>query len=166
MKQAIKNYIRNYRHKKILNLTTIPETATVLDLSCADGTFLGRLQTITPQAQLFGIDISTVDIEKAKIDFPNIHFTTGSADTMPFEDNMFDIVFSTMSLHHYNNPQNFFAEVSRVFQQDGVLYLTDLIPRYTWTQKIHNKKGCPEPYHFEKFYTIKDLEEILQPCSA
>lgn len=163
MSQFIKDFIRIYRHKKILKIIKIPEDGRILDLSCSDGKFLNRLQTISPNLKLFGIDISNDDIQKAKRNFPDISFKTGGVDRLDFEDNSFDIVFSTMSLHHYEKPNEFFKEACRVLKSGGILYLTDMIPKYSWTQRIHNWNGCREPYHFEKFYLIRDLEKILNP---
>lgn len=163
MSQFIKEYIRGYRHKRILKIIKIPEIGTILDLSCLDGSFLNRLHGIAPNLKLFGIDISNDDIQKAKSNFANISFKIGSVDRLDFEDNTFDTIFSTMSLHHYEKPNEFFTEANRILKLGGILYLTDLVPRYKWTQRIHNWKGCPEPYHFERFYSIKDLERILTP---
>lgn len=163
MPKFIKDYIRAYRHKKILRTIKIPENGIILDASCADGKFLNRLHNLSLNLKLFGIDISNDDIKKAEISFPNTTFKTGSIDRLDFEDNSFDIVFSTMSLHHYEKPNEFFEEACRVLKSGGILYLTDMIPKYSWTQRIHNWKGCREPYHFEKFYLIRDLEKILNP---
>ncbi len=163
MPQFIKDFIRAYRHRKILRTIKVPKNGVILDLSCSDGSFLGRLHTVAPNLNLFGIDISSEDIQKAKTNFPGISFKTGSVDKLDFESNSFDTIFSTMSLHHYEKPNEFFIVANRVLKLGGILYLTDLIPKYEWTQRIHNWKGCPEPYHFERFYSIKDLEKIINP---
>jgi len=163
MRQYLKDLIRSYRHKKILKIVNISEHGKVLDVSCSDGKFLNHLHDFAPDLELFGIDISNEDIEKAKKDFPYANFKEESVSRLTFDDNTFDIIFSIMSLHHYQNPNDFLKEVFRVLKPDGVLYLADLIPKYIWMQKIHNWKGCPEPYHFEKYYSIQDIEIILKP---
>lgn len=163
MPQFLKDYIRAFRHKKILKSIEIPKNGIILDISCSDGKFFNRLHKLSPNLKLFGIDISSDDIIKAKADFPFANFSHGSADKLSFENNTFDFAFSIMSLHHYQNSNDFLKETYRVLKPKGILYLIDLIPKYTWTQKIHNWKGCPEPYHFEKFYSVKDLEKKLKP---
>lgn len=161
MQQYIKEFVRKYRHKRILKIFNIPKHGKVLDLSCADGKFIDRLHGLEPNLELFGIDISNEDIQKAKKDFPYANFRQENVNKLTFKDNTFDIVFSIMSLHHYQNANDFFEEVFRVLKPNGILYVADLIPKYTWTQNIHNWKGCPESYHFEKFYSIKEIEKIL-----
>ena len=161
--ECIQNYLRAYRHKKILRMSKVLEDGAILDASCSDGSFLNRLQAIAPKATLFGIDISSDDIQKAQKNFPSISFTHGSVEALDFESNSLDSIFSTLSLHHYEKPQTFFAEAYRVLKPGGILYLTDLVPSSKWMQRIHNWKGCSAPYHFERYYSIADVEKLLAP---
>lgn len=161
MRQFLKEYFRFKRYKKILKIIDIPKSGTLLDISSADGSFLNRLNIISPNLNLFGIDISKDNIKKAKTNFPSIAFKIGSADSLDFESNSFNIVFCTMSLHHYDKPKEFLKEVHRVLKQNGILYLTDIFPEKNLIKKIYNWKSCKEAYHFEKFYSVKDLEEML-----
>jgi ubiquinone/menaquinone biosynthesis C-methylase UbiE len=50
----------------------------------------------------------------------------GSADALPFEDNAFDAVFTSRSLHEWLNPCRIFAELWRVVKPGGKLYVSDL----------------------------------------
>ncbi|MBP9822483.1 MAG: class I SAM-dependent methyltransferase [Candidatus Pacebacteria bacterium] len=163
MMSFFKDCIRAYRHKRILKIIDIPQSGIVLDVSCSDGVFLDRLHQILPELNLFGVDISAEEVAKAKIKFPLIGFTQGDAGRLDFESNTFDIVFSIMSLHHYKGPIQFFEDVFRVLKNDGVMYLVDLVPKYRWIQKINNWMGCSEPYHFERYYSLNDLDVILKP---
>jgi len=54
----------------------------ILDLGIGDGLFLKRLQTIIPQSELTGIDLSAEMLKKAKqeLDFHDIHGDSKSAD--------------------------------------------------------------------------------------
>jgi ubiquinone/menaquinone biosynthesis C-methylase UbiE len=161
MFQFLKNYTRNFRHKKIIALIDVPRYGTILDLSCSDGAFIERLHAVSPDLKLFGVDIAAGDIEQAKVNFPYADFRNESVDRLSFGEDTFDMVFSTMSLHHYPNVIGFLEEVVRILKPDGILYITDLIPRSKWTQRFQNWNGCPETYHFEKFYTTEDLKRIL-----
>lgn len=162
MPQFLKNWIRSHRHKKIIKTIEIPSQGDILDISCSDGQFFKRLHVVAPNLKLFGIDVSNDDIEKAKKDLPFADFSLQSAEKINFQNQAFDFVFLIMSLHHYENPQKVFKEVQRVLKTNGILYLADLIPKSNLTQKILNWYGCYEPYHFEKYYSINDLETILK----
>lgn len=164
MSDFFKNWIRSYRYTKILKVVEIPKRGTVLDLSCADGLFIKKLHIVAPDLKIFGIDISHTDIEKAKRDVVFAHVSMEQAEKLSFQNDSFDVVFSIMSLHHYENYEKVFSEVHRVLKKNGVLYLVDLIPKFAWSQKMWNWKGCPSPYHFGKFYSLTDLETMLDPC--
>ena len=158
--------IRTNRYRKIIKTVEIKNNDKILDLSCSDGLFLKQLSAIAPGLQLFGVDVDSAAIEKARKDCPSIIFNTENAENLNFQDDTFDSVFSMMSLHHYENSQKIFNEIKRVLKKSGTFFLADLVPKYKWTQKTWNYYGCPEPYHFEKYYSISDIETLLKPLNC
>lgn len=163
MLKYLKNKRRFYRHKRILQNIRIEDTGTALDLSCGDGQFLRMLHVLKSQLALFGIDISSFDIKKAKKELSFGNFNIGNVEKLNFEDESFNVVFSILSLHHYEKPEKIFEEVRRVLKKDGSFYLIDIFPKFRIIQKLYNFYGCSEPYHFEKYYSKDDVQEIIQP---
>ncbi len=163
MLQYLKNKRRFYRHKKILQNISIQGKGSVLDVSCGDGQFLKMVHISKPELVLFGIDFSSVDITKAKEIVPLANFTLGNVERLNFENESFEYVFSVLSLHHYKNAKKSFEEVHRVLKKGGIFYLIDIVPAFPIIQKLYNMYGCPEPYHFEKYYLKDDVREIIQP---
>ena len=75
----------------------LPPTGRVLDLCCGDGIWSKGIQEVNPSLELFGIDISTGAIQKARrlLGADEEHFVVGDTEMqLPFPDGHFDLVFA------------------------------------------------------------------------
>jgi ubiquinone/menaquinone biosynthesis C-methylase UbiE len=52
-------------------------------------------------------------------------FTVGSADSLPYPDESFDIVTCSQSFHHYPCPERAMREAKRVLKPGGLYILSD-----------------------------------------
>jgi ubiquinone/menaquinone biosynthesis C-methylase UbiE len=123
--------------------------------------------------QTLEISLDMIKIaEKNAIDYnfqkriKNIH---GNALEMPFEDNMFDGVFTNGSLHEWADPIKVFNEIYRVLKIDGKYCISDLRrdinPLIKWfmsstTKPIEMKEGLLASINAS--YTVKELHRLLQ----
>lgn len=57
----------------------------------------------------------------------NVHFQTGDAELLPFEDNAFDIVVCRLAVHHFENPPRVMQQLARVCRPNGTVAVADLI---------------------------------------
>jgi len=98
-------YMRNFGVKRTeLNgefLKNIDKDAKILEVGCNVGTQLGILKS-QGFNNLTGIEVQPYAVEKAKSLFPDINFLVGSGLNLPFEDNSFDLVFTSGVLIHIN----------------------------------------------------------------
>lgn len=89
--------------------------ARILDVGCAKGFMLHDFQELMPAATLAGIDVSEYALEHA---MPSVRpfMQLGSADTLPFGDNSFDLVISITTIHNLDEPRvrKALREVERV----------------------------------------------------
>ncbi|MEW6619635.1 MAG: class I SAM-dependent methyltransferase [bacterium] len=80
--------------------------------------------------QIIGLDISETMIEIAKRNAKDagaeLKFELGDASNMPFEDNTFDFVVSSGSLHHWKKPIKVFNEACRILNSKGRALICDL----------------------------------------
>ena len=98
----------------------------LLDVGCGTGRMIALLNQGHPNKRLVGIDLSPKMIEVAKSKkLRDVEFIVGDAESLPFNDNEFDLIINSQSFHHYPNPQKFFNEVSRVLKPRGRLILRD-----------------------------------------
>lgn len=103
----------------------------VLDLGCGTGTLTILVKQLYPQVDLIGLDgdSQVLDIARSKANSRNIsiQWDLGMAYDLPFEDNSFDRVLSSLMIHHLTteNKRLAFKEVFRVLKPNGEFHLAD-----------------------------------------
>lgn len=110
-------------------LSAFPQ-ARVLDMGCGAGhaSFVAAQQV----KQVVAYDLSSQMLEvvaKAAKDrgLENIATRQGYAESLPFEDNVFDVVISRYSAHHWHDVGRALREVNRVLKPGGVLIVMDVM---------------------------------------
>jgi ubiquinone/menaquinone biosynthesis C-methylase UbiE len=58
-----------------------------------------------------------------------IHFQQATAESLPFPDGGYDLVFSTMTFHHWSDQQKAIGEVRRVLAPGGRWLLADIVAK-------------------------------------
>jgi ubiquinone/menaquinone biosynthesis C-methylase UbiE len=104
----------------------------VLDIGC-NGGYLARLlaAAVAPGGQVAGVDPSPPAIAYAIRRAPaNATFTVGVAQDITWPDGTFDVVTSTLAVHHIPEPDRAaaFAEMFRVIRPGGTLLIADFRP--------------------------------------
>jgi SAM-dependent methyltransferase len=101
----------------------------ILDIGCGPGDLVVAISRRLREARIVGIDLSP-----SMLLWANRHATTdgrlkfivGDGADLPFDDASVDLVVSTLSMHHWDEPANVFAEVARVLRPGGVALIYDL----------------------------------------
>ena len=117
-------------HKKILGrINKLNPSGRLLDIGCGSGNLIVQIAEKFPHLELVGMDISAEILKRAKMRAnetqKEIELKEGSVEKLPFSDEYADFIVSTLSLHHWNNPQNAFQEIYRVLKKDGVGLIFD-----------------------------------------
>jgi ubiquinone/menaquinone biosynthesis C-methylase UbiE len=78
-------------------------------------------------ASYVGMDLaqSAVDLANKLHVLPNLKFIQGSAESIPFPDNTFDVIINVESCHAYGSVSKFLSEARRVLKPEGYLLLVD-----------------------------------------
>lgn len=107
-----------------------PRASAILDVGCGTGRLLRAAEGFFPGARLEGVDAAPQMVKRAQAESESgIAFRQGVAERLPFGDTEFDLVFSTMTFHHWADQRQGVAEVARVLRPDGRWLLADFVPR-------------------------------------
>jgi ubiquinone/menaquinone biosynthesis C-methylase UbiE len=100
-----------------------PDPRAVLDIGCGTGALLRLIPDVFPGARRAGIDPSAAMILEA--DGAGAEMVQACAEWIPFPDRTFDLVLSTLSLHHWMVRDQAMREIARVLTFGGVLVVAD-----------------------------------------
>jgi len=110
----------------------VPRPAAILDIGCGTGRLLRAVAARFPGARLEGVDAADGMIKQAIATLPaglQIQFQQATAESLPFPDGSFDLVFSTMTFHHWSDQQTAIGEVRRVLAPGGRWLLADMVAK-------------------------------------
>jgi len=95
----------------------------VLEVGCGDGRLTGLLAG--KSGELVAIDPDDASIAEAKRNISGVDLKIGSGEEMGFEDESFDLVIFTMSLHHHTDCALALREARRTLKKDGMLIVLE-----------------------------------------
>ncbi len=99
----------------------------VLEVGCGIGVLSSYLAE-KYKWEITGIDLDSKQIERAKNEHREnkyLNFMEADATKLPFEDSEFDLILSIDVLHHINNRNRVFNEISRVTAANGFYIIVD-----------------------------------------
>ncbi|MFO1289875.1 MAG: class I SAM-dependent methyltransferase [Nitrosomonas sp.] len=169
----------------------------VLDVGCGTVTHTIRVKQAHPEAIIHGLDIdpNVLEIAQQKIEQNKIELflKQGSAIALPYPDQSFDHIISSLLLHHLTDPdkQQMLSEVFRVLKPGGRLHLIDFGEPHDmsmwvisltvrWFEEIHSHiHGClpkliqeaglnlmPTPLHFRTLGGTITLWHAYKPTEV
>ncbi|NOY86995.1 MAG: class I SAM-dependent methyltransferase [Deltaproteobacteria bacterium] len=102
-----------------------------------------------------------------------VEYIEGMGDKMPFEDNLFDAVFTNGSLHEWHDPENTFNEICRVLKSNGKFFISDLRRDMNifvkWFLLINTKPKEIRPgliTSIDAAYTPDELRELIKETKS
>jgi ubiquinone/menaquinone biosynthesis C-methylase UbiE len=151
-------YLRPVRAYKIFpKILGLKKGEKILDVACG----LGRLlEACSPyEANLYGVDISDVAVEKAKLKVPNALIQEGNAEHLDFEDVFFDYVTCLGSLERMIDLKKVLSEIHRIGKKDAKFcFLVRNKKGFTWLIKkklgIVNKAGHQGAKSYEEWVEV------------
>ena len=132
----------------------------------------------TEGTKLTGIEISQEMINLAEKNarkyglVERVKYVEGDAQKMPFENKIFDGIFTNESLHEWSQTKMILDELFRVLKPGGIYFISDLRrdirPFMKWFIKLVTKPKEEQPSLMSSInasYTIEEIESILAETS-
>jgi SAM-dependent methyltransferase len=111
-----------------------PPSGRVLDVGCGPGHLANRLAR-DHGLRVTGLDLDPAMIERARANAAHAvpaerrpTFVVSGVAVLPFPDASFDVVVSTLSMHHWADPTAGQAEIGRVLRPGGRALVWDIRP--------------------------------------
>ncbi|MFB6134525.1 MAG: methyltransferase domain-containing protein [Halanaeroarchaeum sp.] len=104
---------------RALAMLDIDETDRVLDVGC--GTGFGTEGLLEYTDDVYGLDQSEHQLAKArtKLGGADVRFSRGDAERLPYDEDAFDVVWSSGSIEYWPNPVRALQEFRRVVTPGG-----------------------------------------------
>ena len=124
--------MREARFKpRLLNQAEIQPGHRVLDIGCGTGTLAIMAKERAPEADVVGLDGDPGILEQARAKARRasvaVSFDEGYSTELPYEDDSFDRVLSTLFFHHLTTDEKRLTarEIARVLKPGGELHVAD-----------------------------------------
>ena len=126
----------------------------MLDVGSGLGNLARKLAERIPEVQVWGVERSPEQLSKAAHHLPNLHFQRADAQSLPFEDAWFDVVYCRYLLEHVSDPAGVLQEMRRVLKPGGKLFVQE--------NNILANVLYPECRHFDQLWQrFAELQRML-----
>ena len=147
--------------QQMIQLARLDAGDTVLDIGCGTGTLaIAVKKRVGSAGAVFGIDASSAMVARATRKSAragvDVAFTTAFVEALPFADARFDVVLSTMMLHHLPRQirRQCAAEIRRVLKPRGRLLVVDF-------GRPQNRHGILAHFHRHGHVHFADVNATL-----
>lgn len=115
-----------YLSERVFALLGLPGSGHMLDVGCGTGNY--TVELAKKGLRMTGMDPSRTMLDQAQQKSAEIIWNSGTAENIPFADGTFNGAISTLTTHHWNDPEKGFGEIHRVLVIGSKLVLFTSTP--------------------------------------
>jgi ubiquinone/menaquinone biosynthesis C-methylase UbiE len=154
-------------HQDMLEVAAsiVPAPRSILDIGCGTGKLLIKAAARWPSAELVGVDPAVGMVEVARNQAKGATIYLGQAESLPVADSSIDIVFSSLSFHHWDDQAKALREITRALRPGGCLCITDItLP--DWIANVIRRIKVKGPAGMARLFTEGGFAVRLQRRSS
>ncbi|MDD3998511.1 MAG: class I SAM-dependent methyltransferase [Candidatus Shapirobacteria bacterium] len=152
--------------KQIINL--LSKKGNLIDLGAGQGQDSRFFADHNFQVTSTDFTVDALDISKSKSKNQNINFQiVDLSKKLPFDDSSFDIVYSHLALHYFDNKttQKLFSEIYRILKKDGIfatLVNTINDSEVTESEKIEKEYFFSPVGIKKRFFSLSSFHQLIE----
>jgi ubiquinone/menaquinone biosynthesis C-methylase UbiE len=135
----------------------------VLEIGCSSGYKLNLIHKVF-NSECYGVEPSSKAVSDGSKMFPSINLQVGTADSLPFEDNSFDLIIFGFCLCLCDRKDLFkiALEANRCLQKNGYMVISDFYPHFPFKNKWAHHEGlfCYKMDYSKMFSWNPEYREI------
>lgn len=132
----------------------------LLDVGCGTGFLISLASDLF--TKIDGIDVTRAMLDRVDVSPGNIELHEGVAESMPFENDTFDMASSYAFMHHVEDHRAILREVRRVLRPGGLFYI-DLEPNKLFWQSMVDLEKRGERY---SDIVTREIDSVLHTDEA
>jgi ubiquinone/menaquinone biosynthesis C-methylase UbiE len=147
--------------ERLIELAGLQAGEAVLDIGCGTGTLaIAAKRRVGPSGAVYGVDASPPMIarasKKARKVRADVFFETAIVEALPFPHAHFDVVLSTLMMHHLPRKarEQCVGEIRRVLKPAGRVFVVDF-------GGPQEKRGLLAHFHRHGHVALSDLIQLL-----
>ena len=150
-------------HKWALEHISIDKASTILDIGFGGGQNIHNLLKLRPNATIYGIDYSSASLKKCMslneeyVKSGKVKLQIGSAESLPYSNNMFDLVIAFETIYYWPNIEKCFKNINNILKKNGVFLICNEDSFIEGNEQIAKDLNM-------KFYNENSLESLLCNC--
>ena len=107
--------------RKLVNVAGVKLTDRALDVGCGPGALTGELVARLGIDRVAAVDPSPSFLDACRLRYPGITAEVASAESLPFDDDEFDLALAQLVVNFMDDPHAGVGEMSRVTRPGGVV---------------------------------------------